>query len=161
MLCNEGIAQVKELTFYLRSQNLNIGIIYTSDLVRAVQTAHIIAEALSLAVEERSAFRETNNGYLAGMDNGTALKCYPGVYWSNLDWEEPYPGGESPCQFYNRISEAWLQFKEEIANMNYDVALVTHGGVIHVIQCIERNIKYTNKEKQFPIGYAQMIAVEV
>ena len=39
--------------------------------------------------------------------------------------------------------------------------LVTHGGVMNVIQCIEHSVVYSNKANPFPVGYAEMIAIEI
>lgn len=161
-LTSEGRMQVNNLAAKLTSgDELNIGMIYTSDLLRAKQTAEILSAALSAPVTEMPKFRETNNGILAGMDNRIAAECYPGLYWSSLNWEQAYPGGESPYQFYDRISNAWREFKKEIQNSEHNVILVTHGGVINVIQCIEHGIAYSNKSNPFPIGNAEMIAIEI
>lgn len=161
-LTSEGRMQVNNLAVKLTSRDdLNIGMIYTSDLLRAIQTADILSVALSAPVTELPEFRESNNGILAGMDNVLAAERYPGLYWSNLSWEQAYPGGESPCKFHERISNAWYAFKKTIQGLDYNVILVTHGGVINVIQCIENGITYSNKSNPFPMGNAEMIGVRV
>ncbi len=159
-LTDEGVMQVNLLASkILEDVNMKIGVIYSSDLPRAKQTADILSAALSLPVVEIPEFRETNNGLLAGMDNRTADKQYPGLYWSTLEWEQAYPEGESPRGFYNRIFDAWYNFKDEVQKVNCDVILVTHGGVINAIQCIEHGIAYSNKTNPFPIGNAEMIGI--
>ena len=161
-LIDEGIRKVKRLSEKILSDNqIYIDKIYTSDLPRARQTADILSEALSIPVIEASEFRETDNGVLAGMDHRLAEKHFPGLYWSTLDWDEPYPNGESPHQFYNRIADAWYSFKKEARKHHHNIALVTHGGVINVIQCIENNISYSNKANPFPIGYAEIIKIQL
>ena len=160
-LTQEGIAQVQKLAVHIVSNDMNIKKVYTSDLLRAKQTADILCVALSIPVMERPEFRETNNGVLAGMNNLIAAERYPGLYWSSLDWEQPYPEGESPSQFYHRVSDAWHSFKGEIRKLDYNVVLVTHGGVINVIQCIEHGIAYSNKTNSFPIGNAEMVAIDL
>ena len=161
-LTDEGILQTKRLSEKILSDDqINIGKIYTSDLPRARQTTEILSEALSIPFTEAPEFRETDNGVLAGMDNMIAEKQFPGLYWSMLDWDEPYPGGESPRQFYNRISKAWTYFKKKAQKSDCDIALVTHGGVINVIQCIENGITYSNKANPFPIGNAEMIKIDI
>lgn len=159
-LTNDGIMQVKQLAQnFLSKDRLNVGRIYSSDLRRAMQTASILSEALSIPVTKKPEFREVNNGILAGMDNRIAAECYPGLYWSTLEWDQPYPSGESPCQFYNRISNAWRKLKIEFQDTNHDFILVTHGGVINIILCIENGIPFSNKKTPFPIRNAEMIAV--
>lgn len=39
--------------------------------------------------------------------------------------------------------------------------LVTHGGVINIILCLENGILYTNKELHFKINDAEIIQMDV
>jgi len=133
--------------------------IYSSDLVRAKETAEIIANALSLEVTYLPQFRESNNGSLAGMLKSEAVEKYPGVYWNALEWTETWPEGESPEQFFHRIRSAWYGFKEKVGRNN--VLLVSHGGVMNVILCLENGIPYTNKETHFHIEDAQIIQIDI
>jgi len=122
-------------------------------------TAEIVANALSLEITFLSQFRETNNGLLAGMLKSEAFVKYPGLYWSTLGWTETWPGGESPEQFFHRIQSAWYAFKAEVGKNN--VLLVSHGGVMNIILCLERGIPYTNKETYFPIKDAEIIQIDI
>lgn len=161
-LCAEGVRQIQQLSAeILSASDIDIEVIYSSDLPRAKQSAEILASSLSVDVIEMPGFRETNNGVLAGMDNRVASEKYPGLYWSALEWNEPYPEGESPCAFYNRISDTWHDFKAKACLEGRSMALVTHGGVINVIMCIENGIAYSNKANPFPVGHAQMIAIDI
>ena len=157
-LTDEGVAQVETLATRLLVNCTKISNIYTSDLPRARQTADILAKALNLPVTELSQFRETNNGVLAGMDNEKAKILYPGLYWGALDWEQSYPEGESPREFFERIQDAWRRFKGQAQDSSM---LVTHGGVINVIRCIESGIQYSNKANPFPAKNAEMIEIEI
>ena len=96
-LCNKGITQI-----------------YSSDLVRAKETAEIVADALSLEITYLPQFRESDNGLLAGMLKTEAAKKYPGIYWNALGWTEAWPEGESPEQFFHRIQSAWYEFKKQV-----------------------------------------------
>ena len=140
-LCNQGITQI-----------------FASDLVRARETAEIIAEELSLEITYLPQFRESNNGYLAGMLKTEATEKYPGIYWNALEWTEVWPGGESPKQFFERIQSAWCEFRQRIGDNN--VLLVSHGGVMNVILCLEHGIPYTNKKTHFQIGDAEIVQIE-
>ena len=161
-LTDEGIRQAERLARQFRSQaGAEIGAIFSSDLPRAIQTAGILSAALSVPVTARPEFRETNNGLLAGMEDRIAREKYPGVYWSALDWEQPYPEGESPCRFFLRISEAWAAFRQELRDTDRNIILVTHGGVIDVIQCIESGRTYTNTAVTFPIDHCGTVAVRL
>ena len=161
-LTAEGVRQVERLSAEILSNNhMDIGIIFSSDLPRAMQTAKILSLALSVRIVKTPAFRETNNGVLAGMNNQLAEEKYPGMYWSSLGWEQPYPNGESPHQFYVRIENAWHSFKKAIQHFEHNIILVTHGGVINAIQCIEHGTPYSNKCNPFPIGNAEFIEIKI
>ena len=141
-LCNQGITQI-----------------FSSDLTRARETAEIVADELSLEITYLPQFRESNNGYLAGMLKTEAAEKYPGIYWNALEWTEAWPGGESPKQFFARIQSAWCEFRQQVGDNN--VLLVSHGGVMNVILCSEHGIPYTNKETHFQIGDAEIIQLEI
>lgn len=161
-LLPEGIRQIESLAESLRAdQKLNISFIYTSDLLRARQTADILSHTLNLPVVSLPEFREVNNGILAGMKNDHAAMLFPGLYWNRLGWDEAYPGGESPAVFYERISVAWQKLKTQIRRLDSNVALVTHGGVINAIQCIENGIPWTNRYVAFPAKSGEIIPMEI
>ena len=159
-LTDIGILQVSQLAEKITSdRDAHFGMIYTSDLVRAKQTADILSEAMQIPVKELSVFREVNNGVLAGMKNKLAAERYPDLYWNLLDWDQAYPEGESPHEFSDRISKAWQTFKREHIYCDYDIILVTHGGVIQIIRCLESGIPYTNKENPFPLAPAEAFCI--
>lgn len=155
-LTEKGKAQVHNAKEDLR--NKGITQIYSSDLARAKETAEIVAGELSLKIIYLPQFRESNNGLLAGMLKTEAVKKYPGIYWSALGWNEPWPEGESPEQFFHRIRSAWYQFKTQVGSDH--VLLVSHGGVMNVILCLENGIPYTNKETKFQIKDAEIVKIE-
>ena len=159
-LTNEGKAQADELASFVQGSDLAIKHIYSSDLLRAMQTAQSVAEKLHLPIVPMPEFREVNNGDLAGIKNELANKMYPGLYWNTLDWEQRYPGGESPREFYERISTAWDAFQKMALNRNENVLLVTHGGVINVILSIVNGEKYSNETIMRKIRNVELIALE-
>ena len=159
-LIDVGKAQADELASFVQRSDLGIQYIYSSDLLRAIQTAQSVADKLHLPIIQMPEFREVNNGDLAGMKNDLASKMYPGLYWNTLGWEQRYPGGESPKEFYERIRTAWDAFQKMVLEQNEDVLLVTHGGVINVILSIVNGEKYSNKTTMRKIQNAELIALE-
>ena len=139
-------------------RNKGITQIFSSDLLRAQETAEIVADELSLEITYLPQFRESNNGLLAGMLKTEAAEKYPGVYWNALDWTDPWPGGESPKQFFERIQSAWCEFKQQAGADN--VLLVSHGGVMNIILCLENGIPYTNKKTHFRINDAEIVCID-
>lgn len=161
-LLQEGIDQVHTLAEKVASANMQIDHIYSSDIQRAVETAEILSQRLKLPVEYIPGLREVNNGVLAGMKNDLANEKYPGLYWSSLAYDECYPGGESPEMFYHRVKTTWAELKNrKVRESTKDALLITHGGVIEAILCIENNIAFSNKARHFSAPNAQLIPVEI
>lgn len=154
-----GVDQVKKTSVKIAQGNFNIKQIYSSDLPRARETADIIAEALGLCTIYLKEFRETNNGILAGITKEEAKADFPGLYWSALEWDQAYPNGESPARFFNRIKLAWESFRRQTDTLPGNTLLVTHGGVIDAILCIENGKEYTNKHVTFQTAHATIVCV--
>ena len=159
-LTDEGEVQAAELADFVQKSGLGIQQIYSSDLLRAMQTAQIVADSLRLPIAPKPEFREANNGNLAGMKNELAAEQYPGLYWNTLAWEQQYPGGESPKEFYERIRCAWDVLQKDILKRNENVMLVTHGGVMHVILSIVKGEIYSNQASPRKIRSAELIALK-
>lgn len=159
-LTDEGEVQAAELADFVQKSGLGIQQIYSSDLLRAMQTAQIVADSLRLPIAPKPEFREANNGNLAGMKNELAAEQYPGLYWNTLAWEQQYPGGESPKEFYERIRCAWDVLQKDILERNENVMLVTHGGVMHVILSIVKGEIYSNQASPRKIRNAELIALK-
>jgi len=159
-LTDEGEVQAAELADFVQKSGLGIQQLYSSDLLRAMQTAQIVADSLRLPIAPKPEFREVNNGNLAGIKNELAAKQYPGLYWNTLAWEQQYPGGESPKEFYERIRCAWDVLQKDILERNENVMLVTHGGVMHVILSIVKGEIYSNQASPRKIRNAELIALK-
>lgn len=147
-----GIEKVKKLADFFSNEQEDIKIdrIISSDLKRAKMTADIINEKLNVKIKYDERLRENNNGILAGMLNEEAIKKFPNMYFSILEYDERFLEGESPKEFYERIKEAFFS----IVNENNDVEnlmLVTHAGVINIIYHIISNIEWSNKQKKLKI----------
>ena len=157
-LIPEGIAQAEKLAGYLKdhADSYHIRKIISSDLPRTLTTANIIARELELPVQKDRRLREINNGELAGMHNKTALKRYPGLFFNTLAMDEPYPGGESPRAFYERISRWFDAFCEDCRTEEGDIAVVTHGGVINIVCHLVNKIPWSNQGKSFKTDYCSL-----
>lgn len=162
-LTAEGRFQAQRLAEYISCNRDDLAIrhIYSSDLRRAAQTAEPIAAALDLPVIPMAAFREVNNGELAGMKNDLAQERFPGLFWNRMDWEQRYPGGESPRAFYERIKMAWDSFQKEISRKGENVLLVTHGGVINVLRHLIQHEPYSNQNRPYPMKNGEMIVLKL
>lgn len=153
-LIDIGFKQSELLGKYIAEHynHFNLSHIISSDLQRAVDTAQTIENILKqnelhIPIQFSDHWRETNNGVIAGMHNDEVDEKYPGLYFNSLDMDEPYPGGESPRQFYNRIKEAFLELchKMEQEPQEANLMIVTHGGVISIIKSVINGIEWHNK----------------
>ena len=148
-LIEEGINQSKKLAehLYNNKNKYNINTLISSDLRRTVDTINEISVKLNIPVKLCEEWREINNGILAGMLNTEALQKYPGLYFNTLQMDERYPSGESPIEFYYRIKNAYKKLCDKMISGEIDpnVMLVTHGGVIEVIYYIISGLDWTNK----------------
>lgn len=153
-LIPEGVVQAKKLAKHLKENesNYNISHIIASDLPRTMTTANFISSELVLPIIKDPNIREINNGDLSGMLNDEALSRYPGLFFDTLKMDEPYPNGESPNDFYFRIKNWFDNFIFNYKNMDSNVLVVTHGGVINIIYHIVKNIEWSNKSKPFKVS---------
>ncbi len=149
-----GYRQAHLLAQRLRRERFRADTLLCSDLPGAVQTGEVLAQALGLPLLPRPAWREVNNGVLAGMANTEAERRYPGLYWRTLEANQPYPGGESPAQFHRRVVVAFDELCRTVERREAGprVVVVTHGGVIEVIAALLHNVEWSNKQRRFPTG---------
>ncbi len=160
-LTETGTAQAQRLAEHLAATHPEIDRLYSSDLLRARQTAESISEKLMLPITFLPQFREVNNGLLAGMKNEDAAVLYPGLFWNTLEWDECYPDGESPHLFFQRITGGRKEFIQLNRDCHGTIALVSHGGVINVILHLLENKPYSNRNKPFPVAPAEYISIEI
>ena len=157
-LIPEGVEQAKQLAKHLKDNNhtYQIAHIISSDLTRTLTTANIISCELCLPIQKDFQIRETNNGDLAGILNDTALKQYPGLFFSSLEMDEAYPNGESPNDFYLRIKKWFSDLTSNYRNVKGNILVVTHGGVINVVYHLVKGIEWNNKGRVFKSGNCSM-----
>jgi probable phosphoglycerate mutase len=108
---------------------LSPGVLISSDLVRAVQTAEPCARITGLPIVTTPALREQGYGVLEGRPS---RELWDVIDWSDAQWSAE--GGESLAELHGRV-EAYL--KDLCAEPPADViALVTHGDTIRAIQAV-------------------------
>lgn len=139
-LSDEGKEQARLLGEKLTTMPLDF--LYSSTLSRAKETAEIIAKITKHAVIANPAFNERNYG------------VYEGKFWADVDAEYAKkgvnfhhttpPNGESLHDFVTRITTA---FDATVAkHVGKTIALVCHGGVLHVLIRHLRGVLHTDSE---------------
>ena len=130
-LSEEGRAQIESLGQWMK--NVSFDHIYSSDSLRARQTAEAITKYSGHTLKIDQRLREKNLGVFEGLTTEEAKERHPEIFrlfktaGSNYVIDE----GESTQQLLDRA----LEFIEEIRLMHPDkrVVLVTHGGVVRVL----------------------------
>lgn len=129
-LTNEGKAQAAGL-----AQKLGGGSdarIFSIPLLRALQTAEILSDALRVPYEAVDALREYDCGVLEGRSDSTSWAEYHSMqeqWMTHRRWERRIEGGES----FVEIKDRFVPFIEHLLDSYGDspegVVLVGHGGL--------------------------------
>ena len=130
-LNQHGQQQAKRLAKYVR--NIGMGVLYSSDLRRAVETAEILAEQLGYQPVSDSRLRERNNGMWQGLTLDEMRAWYADEYAQVLDDPDGYrvPGGESRDDVRERAQAA---FNDIITQADVEtVGIISHTTVIHAL----------------------------
>jgi broad specificity phosphatase PhoE len=110
-----------------------VSAIYSSDLLRAVETAAPLARALDLELKQTSAFRERSVGRMEGLTFEEAARAYPDEYAALLrrDFEHVILGGESYRQLLDRAAS---ELDRAIAeHRGGTIAVFSHTGTICIL----------------------------
>lgn len=144
-LTEKGIEEVNRLANLIDD---NYDLFISSPLERAKETSKILNQKIKTNIAYDNSFKEINNGDLANLKKEDFMKKYPGLYFSSLDIDDHYPNGESPKEFYNRVSNAFLKLLKN--NRGKKILLITHGGVITIILALINGYEYSTKLKITP-----------
>lgn len=141
-LNSEGKNQARSLAESLRNENLTA--IYSSDLVRARETAHEIAKFHMLEVNLSEDLREMDQGEFEGLDFEFIRANYSDVLkvWREEPETLRIPGGESLLEVQDR---AWNVFTSlyDLYGEN-KIVIVSHNLTIITLLC-----KFAGKSLNF------------
>lgn len=126
-------ALAKRLAHEHHQGNRPIDEVYSSDLKRAHQTAHAVAQALGLDVQVDAGIRERNFGVLEGVKFNEMFEVQPEAaeIWHRRQPNEAIPQGESLQTLHDRAIQAVNTIA--IRHPGGRIALVTHGGTMDVL----------------------------
>ena len=115
-----------------RLMNYEIDALYSSDMIRAIETADIINEAFGFEHNIRSEIREISFGLMEGKsdefnnEHFCAFKAEQQKFLEDI----PYPGGENGTSVYER---AMPVIQEIVQSGKQNIVVVSHGGTIRVL----------------------------
>lgn len=125
--------------------------IYSSDLLRARQTARPISDSMRLPVIPLKALRERHFGRCEGLTMEEIVGCYAddarAIEYNDPDYVLP-GNGESRRQLNDRV----LRCVEELAgaHIGQTIIVVTHGGVLDVVYRRAKNLPL-DAPRNYPI----------
>ena len=129
-LTDKGRVQALELAAKL--QGLTVTKIYTSPLLRAVQTAEILAQAFGIPYAITDALREYDCGVLEGKSDPESWQLYDSVlqdWLAHARWAERIEGGESFLELQSRFLPLIEHLVDAHQLSNDGIILVGHGGL--------------------------------
>ena len=143
-LSDLGREQAEKTARVLAREGINA--IYSSDLLRAVQTAEPLAKRLNLEIRTSEAFRERNVGVLQGLTFDESKERYPRDYYAliNRNIHHVISEGESYRNLLRRIT---LELRNILRQHNRErIAVFSHTGAIcfltlHLLGAIHRATK--------------------
>ncbi len=133
-LTERGQQQAAALAQALREQA--IAALYTSPLLRAVQTAEAIAQACGQPYTETDALREYDCGTLEGRSDDATWEAYSQMVdeWiARGHWDSRPAGGESFRDMQARFVPLVTGLAETYAAVPAAVVLVGHGGLYRLM----------------------------
>ena len=132
-LSKAGKDQVERLRDRLSGEEFHS--IYSSDLARALHTAHAIASEHEADIVSRTDLREIDFGEFEGMTYEEIGQNTESAdrYWMGEDRDVPFPGGESLRDLEERV----VQFLDSLGKHHeiQNILIVSHGGPLRVIVC--------------------------
>ncbi len=137
-LTQMGHEQAEALSTWI-IENFKIDKIYSSDLIRAYNTAKPTSEKIDVPITKSKALREINAGYWQGKTFDYIIDKFPVEYsvWLNNIGNAVCSGGESVEELLHRVLSALKKIVKE--NPDKTVLVVTHATPIRVIQSYYEN----------------------
>lgn len=145
-LSDLGVEQAEITARVLAAENVTA--IYSSDLLRAIQTAKPLADLLELPVISTPAFRERNVGVLEGLTFDESKVAHPRDYYAlvNRNIHHVITNGESYSDLLDRVSAELRAILSR--HIGERVAIFSHTGAIcfmtlHLLGAIHKGTKQT------------------
>ena len=138
-LNSNGLWQAQRLVGYFTNHNLPK--IYTSDLIRTVETAKPTAETHSAEIIKIPALKEISFGEWEGLPYEDIKAKWPKDVekFFKKPAEVKISGGESFKEVQSRAWEAFNKIVQECEDES-DIFIVSHGGTVRTILCAVLNL---------------------
>jgi alpha-ribazole phosphatase/probable phosphoglycerate mutase len=157
-LTEEGRRQAEALAELVAQENVDA--IYSSPLIRALETARIVAARTGLEVTELDGLREVDTGSWSGLSRAEVQERFPEGFERWIAGGSGWEDGET----YEEMGERVLRAIRAIAaaHPNGRVLVVSHGGPIRAVQSAAEGIELHEYRRLRPVEpNARLSAVAV
>ena len=131
MLSEKGKLQVKNLTNYLKDENIDE--IYSTPFSRTKETIRKLAEIKNIDIVETDELNEINFGYFEGLGFEFIQREYPEEFEKmiNEGFDYKYPQGESLKDTFYRVAKKLDNIMKDKDSKT--ILICSHGGTIRNI----------------------------
>ena len=138
-LNQQGMAQAEQMAKALKAINLKFDVLYTSDLLRAANTAKAVEEIFGVNAIPDEALRERHLGALQGLTTADASALKPTLWEIHLsrNLDHSLEGGESILEFSHRIHGVLEKIR--LQHFGKTILLVSHGGTLDMMYRLASN----------------------
>ena len=128
-------------------KNYHVDAVYSSDLIRAVETVKEIAARANVPLVKEKALREIDGGEWEEKQVEEIAREYPeqAYLWKTDICKARPTGGESFAELQVRIDSAFRKIAAE--NDGKTVVVASHGGAIRTMQCLFENVPIEDMRK--------------
>jgi broad specificity phosphatase PhoE len=156
-LNESGREQARELAASLVGRAIDV--VYSSDLIRAHETARIVAERLGLPVEVDVGLREVDVGDWSGRAHEEVKGVDPEGFRRWQEGGKGWSGGESYEEMGARVVGTVLRIAER--HPGETILIVSHGGSIRACRAAAAGLSYAGSRMSAVSGMANCEVVEL
>ncbi|MFZ0546230.1 MAG: histidine phosphatase family protein [Candidatus Promineifilaceae bacterium] len=148
-----------------RLQGLSITHIYSSPVLRAIETTVLLANELAVDYEVVEALREYDCGIIEGRSDDEAWRLWRELFdaWlRDKEWERRIEGGESFYDVQNRFIPFIDELVQQYQDTDTNLLCVGHGGIYWMmIPMVLKNIDVSYVVERQGFHYGTLITAEV
>ena len=141
-LTPKGREQANTLAQHLMDQEITH--IYSSPILRAIETSIILANQLNIDYEIVEALREYDCGSLEGHSDEASWKRWHELFdtWTvQKDWKQCIEGGETFLDIQNRFVPFIDKLTNQFGNSETRILCISHGGIYRLmLPLVLRNV---------------------
>jgi probable phosphoglycerate mutase len=146
-LTERGRRQAIELAERLADVELDA--VYSSDLLRAVETAEPVAKRLGLPLQTLPELREVDVGTWAGLTRDEVAERFPDGFRRWSEWQTGWEEGETYDEMGERVVGAILRLASE--HPGERILVVSHGGAIRALHAAAAGIDIATFRRLQPV----------